>query len=125
MTTGNDYEGRFYVDYDPKPNYFEAYAWSRERIVWSLVEVSDALEDLLQKCKKSGFTTFDGLTNAAVIRIHQWLVRDKPTVEYVESLLDGPNSGQSSKCPIGFQRPDRKTSDDTDTSGDNEITSCE
>ena len=118
MTTGS--EGDFYVHYDPEPGHFQAYAWRRERNVWVLVEVSYSLDDLLQKCKKSGLTTFDGLTDAAVIRIHQWLVRDRPTVEYVEGLWDGPNSSQSSKGPMGFQLPNRQTSDNADTSGDDE-----
>ncbi|MCY4654990.1 MAG: hypothetical protein OXC95_17725 [Dehalococcoidia bacterium] len=118
MTTGNDYEGHFHVDYDPESGYFQAYAWRRERDVWVLTEVSYSLDGLLQKCKEAGLTTLDGLTDAAIACVHEWLARDRPTIEYVENLWDGPNSSQSSKGPIGFQLPDRQTSDDADTSED-------
>ena len=66
MATGNDYEGHFYVDYKPESGLFQARIFNPNRNAWVLTEVSYSLDGLLQKCKKSGLTILDGLTDAAI-----------------------------------------------------------
>lgn len=98
-----DLAGHFYVDYDEGAAIFKACVHVSDRGVWHPAEVSRSLEELLKECRERGLVNFDGLTPAAVNKIHRWLVVDRPTLEYVEGLWGG--SGPSERGPMGFRPP--------------------
>lgn len=102
-TNENDFAGHFHVGYNENHDLFEAYVHNPDRNTWVLREVSSSLEDLLQLCRQGGLTTFDGLNPKAVERIYQWLVVERPALEYVESMWQGSGNPPSSRGPIGFR----------------------
>ena len=106
MTTEEgDVAGHFYVGYDEDQAIFEAYVHASipGRDVWHLAEVSRSLEELLKDCRERGLVNFDGLTPAAINKIHRWLVVDRPTLQYVEGIWG--DTGPSERGPIGFRLP--------------------
>ncbi len=110
-TTSGGSSGRFHVGYDERSERFKAYAHKPDRDVWTLVEESYSLEELLQKCKNRGLTVFDGLDQAAIDLIHHWLVVDRPAIQFVESLWEGSGSA-SKKGPMGFRPTLEEIADD-------------
>ena len=68
-------------------------------------EVSRSLSGLLQECEQNSMTnTLERVSESAILQIHRWLTVHRPTIEYVESLWDGPGK-PSNSGPIGFRTP--------------------
>ena len=115
----DDFKGHFHIGYDDSRAMFKAYAHSKHSGNWHPAALSHSLEELLQECRERGLTVLDGLTPSAIECIHQWMVIDRPTMQYVEGLWGG--DGQLSakgpmKNPIGFRSEtmEQPESDDSD-----------
>ena len=102
MTTEEDLAGHFFLVYDERTDIFKAYmSDSTHRLP---VEISRSLEDLLEKCKQRDLVHFDGMDQAAINRIHRWLVVERPALQYVEQCWG--SIGPSERGPIGFRPND-------------------
>ena len=88
----------FHVTYED--GFFKAYAYNASRGAYTLREVDYGLEELLRKCKDAGFNHLDGLSDEAINVIHEWLIKAKPVLEYVEGLWQGESSARRK---IGFR----------------------
>ncbi len=97
MDKGN--HRNFHIGY--RDGLFMAYV-PNGRGTYSSTEVAYGLEELLRKCKDTGLTHLDGLTEDAVDVIYEWLVKVKPVGEYVESLWQGESNASRA---IGFRPP--------------------
>ena len=110
----NNFNGHFHVGYDEVSGMFKAYVYVSSRSTWSPTEVSQSLDDLLQKCRQQGLVHFDGLDQTAIDYIHQWLSVERPTLEHVESLWKGLGtpSKLGPRCPIGFIHQSKEKADE-------------
>ena len=100
-TEGDSFSGHFHIGYDDGAAIFKAYVHDPRRNAWVPAEASPSLERLFQICKQRGLTSFDGLSQSAIERIHKWLVLERPVLQYVEGLWEG--SELSKRGPIGFR----------------------
>ena len=107
-TEERELAGHFHLGYDERECIFEAYVSESNSAhdSWMLAEVSRSLEELLEKCRQRGLVHFDGMNQAAINRIHRWMVVERPALEYVEECWG--SVGPSKRGPIGF-RPNNST----------------
>ena len=101
--TPNRWTGMFIVDYDVERELFVAKAEGTDGVFRKAI-VSYYLLELLQKCREEGLERFGGLTEAAIVEIHQWYYRDRVVLDYVAELW-GEKPSPSEKGPIGYHLP--------------------